>query len=115
MTLITLADLQHTIEVMLQVQRQLQESQLQSQHDIAQLQDGQRSAEVRFHRLTDLVERFIESSTVAMETQSQLLEKIYAEQQQLIAEVEELKASNRRQERLNDFLLKQAQGVKPLD
>jgi hypothetical protein len=85
-------------EIQAAFEAQLQINQAISR-DVAILVERQQSTDERLNQLTNITERYISAST-------NVIERLDGTVARLDQSIEELKASNRRQERINDFLLR---------
>jgi hypothetical protein len=89
-------------EIQAAFEAQLQINQAISR-DVAILVERQQSTDERLNQLTNITERYINAST-------NVIERLDGTVARLDQSIEELKASNRRQERINDFLLRRETG-----
>jgi hypothetical protein len=89
-------------EIQAAFEAQLQINQAISR-DVAILVERQQSTDERLNQLTNITERYISAST-------NVIERLDGTVARLDQSIEELKASNRRQERINDFLLRRETG-----
>lgn len=92
-------------EIQAAFEAQLQINQAISR-DVAILVERQQATDANLDRLTNITERYINSSTTVIERLDRNIEELKASNQRLDQSIEELRASNRRQERINDFLLR---------